>query len=277
MRLWQATDEMSRYDTGTISGISAMDEWLRTFADQQPNGKYALTAGQNSLIVSILSAGTFLGALTAAYVADLLGRRLGLLVSTTFVFNFGVILQVAASSRPLFIAGRFFAGFGVGLISVMIPMYQSETAPKWIRGAIVGCYQFAITIGLFLAACVNYGTKNRTDTGAYRIPLAVQFAWALILMIGLVILPETPRYLIKRGRMDRAAAALARLRRLPAKHPAVQAELAEIEANHRYELSLGKAGLLDCFKGTVGKRLLTGCLLQSLQQLTGSELFPRSQ
>jgi SP family sugar:H+ symporter-like MFS transporter len=148
-------------------------------------------------------------------------------------------------------------------------MYQSETAPKWIRGAIVGCYQLAITIGLFLAACVNYGTKNRQDTGAYRIPLAIQFAWAIILIVGLAILPETPRYLIKRDRRDKAAVSLAKLRRLPAEHPAIEAELSEIEANHRYELSLGQATYVDCFKGTVGKRLLTGCLLQSLQQLTG--------
>jgi SP family sugar:H+ symporter-like MFS transporter len=94
-----------------------MDYWLKLFADES-NG-YKLTSGQNSLIVSILSAGTFLGALTASPVADILGRRMGLMASTAIVFNFGVILQVAATSRPLFIAGRFFAGFGVGLISVM--------------------------------------------------------------------------------------------------------------------------------------------------------------
>lgn len=63
-------------------------------------------------------------------------------------------------------------------------MYQSETSPKWIRGTIVGAYQLAITIGLFLAAIVNNATKHRNDTGSYRIPIAIQFAWALILVIG---------------------------------------------------------------------------------------------
>jgi len=255
------------YDTGTISGITAMDYWLKLFADESNN--YKLTSNQNSLIVSILSAGTFFGALTASPAADKLGRRLGLLISTGIVFNFGVILQTAATSRPLFIAGRFFAGFGVGLVSAMIPLYQSETAPKWIRGTIVGCYQLAITIGLLLANIVNNSSKDRNDTGSYRIPVAVQFAWSSILVAGLLFLPETPRYLIKRDRRDKAALALAKLRRLPADHPAVEGELAEIEANHRYELSLGKATYGDCFKGTIGKRLLTGCLLQSLQQLTG--------
>lgn len=85
----------------------------------------------------------------------------------------------------------------------------------------------------------------------------------------MIILPETPRFLIKQDRHDKAAKALSQLRRLPADHPQILEELSEIEANHRYELSLGKATYLDCFKGTVGKRLATGCGLQALQQLTG--------
>jgi len=63
-------------------------------------------------------------------------------------------------------------------------MYQSETAPKWIRGTIVGAYQLAITIGLFLAAIVNNSTKDRPDSGSYRIPIAIQFLWSLILVGG---------------------------------------------------------------------------------------------
>ena len=63
-------------------------------------------------------------------------------------------------------------------------MYQSETSPKWIRGTVVGAYQLAITIGLLLAAIVNNSTKNRNDTGSYRIPIALQFLWALILVFG---------------------------------------------------------------------------------------------
>jgi SP family sugar:H+ symporter-like MFS transporter len=97
-----------------------MDYWLNTFTDTiGPDGKHVLPATQNSLIVSILSAGTFFGALTAAPFGDLLGRRMGLIVSTGLVFNFGVILQTASTSQPLFIAGRFFAGFGVGLVSAL--------------------------------------------------------------------------------------------------------------------------------------------------------------
>ena len=85
----------------------------------------------------------------------------------------------------------------------------------------------------------------------------------------LIFLPETPRYLIKMDKYEAAAKSLGKLRRLPVDHPAIVEELNEVQANHMYEMSLGKSTYADCFKGTLGKRLLTGCLLQSLQQLTG--------
>lgn len=151
----------------------------------------------------------------------------------------------------------------------IVPLYQSETSPKWIRGTIVGAYQLAITIGLFLAAIVNNSTKDRPDTGSYRIPVAIQFAWAIILIGGMLALPETPRFWIKNGQHERAAASLSKLRRLPADHPALVSELAEVRANHEYEMKVGKATYADCFKGSIGKRLFTGCALQALQQLTG--------
>lgn len=248
-----------------------MRYWLDLFSTgyiDPLTGKLGITAQQSSEIVSLLSAGTFFGALTSAPTGDFLGRKYGLMASIV-VFTVGVILQTASTAIPLFVAGRFVAGYGVGMISALIPLYQSETAPKWIRGSVVGCYQLAITIGLLLASIVGNATKNRNDTGSYRIPIAVQFAWALILFFGMLLLPETPRMYIKRGKPEQAAKSLSRLRRLDVDHPALVEELSEIVANHEYELSLGKASYLDCFKGNLGIRLLTGCLLQSLQQLTG--------
>ncbi|PLN83092.1 putative MFS monosaccharide transporter [Aspergillus taichungensis] len=259
------------YDTGTISGILAMKYWRELFSTGYINPKDNfpdVTSSQSSMIVSLLSAGTFFGALTAAPVADHFGRRWGMIIDSV-VFSFGVVLQTVATSIPLFVAGRFFAGYGVGLLSATIPLYQSETAPKWIRGTIVGAYQLAITIGLLIAAIVNNGTKDRMDTGSYRIPVALQFAWAIILVAGMLILPETPRFLIKKDKHEMAAKSLARLRRMDVNESAVVEELAEIQANHEYELSLGQASFMEIFRGTLGKRLATGCSVQALQQLAG--------
>ena len=98
-----------------------MQFWRDKFSTGYINpvdGKLDVTGSQSSEIVSILSAGTFFGALGASPMGDLVGRRKGLILST-FVFTFGVILQTAATAIPLFVAGRFFAGLGVGLISAL--------------------------------------------------------------------------------------------------------------------------------------------------------------
>lgn len=154
---------------------------------------------------------------------------------------------------------------------MLVPLYQSEMAPKWIRGTLVCAYQLAITFGILVAAVVNNATQDMDSAAAYRIPIATQLVWAGILLLGLIILPETPRYLIKRERHTSAAASLSRIRRLDITHPALIEELAEIEANHEYELSLGPSTYRDVFLGSphLGRRVLTGCGLQMLQQLSG--------
>jgi MFS family permease len=168
---------------------------------------------------------------------------------------------------------------------------MSEIAPKKVRGALVSGYQFCITIGILLASCVDYGTQNRNDTGSYRIPIAIQMLWAIILAIGLFLLPESPRYFVKKGNLEKAAHVLARLRGEPEGSEYIQQELAEIVANNEYEMSVipqhGYIGSwLNCFKGGLRnsssnlRRTILGTSLQMMQQvrtLRSSGLLALSQ
>ncbi|KAI8978166.1 AmMst-1 [Trametes punicea] len=261
------------YDTGTIAGVIQMDDWIRTFGrpDSSSSIGYSLPTSRESLVVSILSAGTFLGALSGAPAADILGRRIGIMLSCV-IFSLGVALQTGAANLATFVVGRFFAGFGVGLVSTLIPMYQSECSPRWIRGAIVSCYQWAITIGLLLAAVINNATKDRQNHSAWQISISVQLIWAFVLFVGMLWLPETPRWLIKKNRPDDAASSLSRLRSLPVDNPVVQSELEEIASALDAEREIGQNSYLDCFRSTHNKialRTFTGIALQAWQQLTG--------
>ncbi|KAG8908633.1 hypothetical protein FRB99_004921 [Tulasnella sp. 403] len=261
------------YDTGVIGGVKVMPDWLQTFGKplNDGSGKYGISTSTESLVVSILSAGTFFGALLAAPMGDTLGRKWGI-IAACLVFSFGVALQVASLAIPLFVVGRIFAGMGVGMVSCLIPMYQSECAPKWIRGAVVSCYQWAITIGLLLASIVDNATQHRPDHSAWRIPTAIQFIWAAVLSGGMYCLPESPRFLIKKGREEDAAISLARLISASPHDPEVTVELDEIRANLRAEEELGESSYLDCFRSTHNKilfRTLTGIFIQAWQQLTG--------
>ena len=139
-----------------------------------------------------------------------------------------------------------------------------------MRGAVVGAYQWAITIGLLLSAVINNATQFRDTHSAYRIPIAIQFIWAFILSSGMVWLPESPRWLIKRARDKDAAKSLGRLLALPADDPVVEAELDEIRANLEMEKALGESSYLDCFKSSKNKIGLI--VLLSIK----SNLTPRS-
>ncbi|KAH8596236.1 general substrate transporter [Bisporella sp. PMI_857] len=276
------------FDSGYISGVMGMPYFIRLFtgipipasdASEAVKKAFTLPAWKKSLITSILSAGTFFGALIAGDLADWFGRRTTIIIGCG-IFIVGVILQTASTALGLLVAGRLIAGFGVGFVSAIIILYMSEICPKKVRGALVSGYQFCITIGILLASCVNYGTQNRLDTGSYRIPIALQMLWALILATGLFLLPESPRYYVKKGQLDRATHALTRLRGEPEGSEYIQQELAEIVANHEYELSVIPASgyfgsWFNCFKGGLRnpssnlRRTILGTSLQMMQQWTG--------
>lgn len=278
------------YDSGWVNSVLGMNYVITQYTGMQPPGPnptkaqvaaFAIPSSTQSLIVSILSAGTFFGAIIAGDIADWLGRRITVIIGC-LVFLIGAILETASAGPNvgLMVAGRLIAGFGVGFVSAIIILYMSEIAPKAVRGAIVSGYQFCITIGLLLAACVTYATQDRQDTGSYRIPIAVQILWSLILGGGLMFLPESPRFHVKRGRIDEATQTLARLRSQPRESEYVQQELAEIIANHEYELQLIPQGIwryswANCFRGSVFnpnsnlRRTILGTSLQMMQQWTG--------
>jgi sugar porter (SP) family MFS transporter len=196
------------------------------------------------------------------------------------IYMIGVVLQVASHGLGLIVAGRLIAGLGVGFESAIVILYMSEICPRKVRGALVAGYQFCITIGLLLASCINYGTKGIDNTGSYRIPIGIQFIFGIVLGGGLFFLPDSPRYFVKRGNVEAARSALARLRGQPADSNYIEAELSEIVANEEYERSMiptsgWVSGWANCFKGSLWKqnsnlrKTILGTSLQMMQQWTG--------
>ncbi|CAF4965707.1 unnamed protein product [Rotaria sp. Silwood1] len=259
------------YDTGTISGIIDMNYFLQTFGHRQLDGTYQLTSQDKSLIVSILSAGTFFGALLGYPAGDFLGRRWGLIVAC-LIFSIGVSFQVAAIAIPLFVVGRGVAGLGVGMMSCIAPIYQSECAPKWIRGTLVSTYNWFITIGFLVAAIVNNETKDIHSHACYRIPISIQIILAVILAIGMFFLPESPRYLVMKGDFGRAQQAQAKLNWSAVNNENLDTDIEEIIAKAELTSKYSSGTYADCFKMGPQKNLfrtLVGIFLQAWQQLTG--------
>ncbi|KAH0148929.1 putative glucose transporter rco-3, partial [Aureobasidium melanogenum] len=264
------------YDSGYINGVTGSPVFVEII---EGAGATALTGSHNSLITSILSAGTFFGALIAGDVADTIGRRWTVIIGCA-IYIIGVILQVASHGLGLIVAGRLVAGLGVGFESAIVILYMSEICPRKVRGALVSGYQFCITIGLLLASCINYGTKDINSTASYRIPIGIQFIFGVVLAGGLFFLPDSPRYFVKRGNVEAARNALSRLRGQPGDSDYIEAELSEIVANEEYERAMiptsgWVSGWANCFKGSVWKqnsnlrKTILGTSLQMMQQWTG--------
>ncbi|KAI1302278.1 general substrate transporter [Xylaria venustula] len=279
------------YDTGWMGGVLAMPYFIELytgykydFSANAPIGvskeDFIIPSSTSSLFTSILSLGTFLGALVGGDIADFIGRR-PTIIGGCFVFAIGCILEISSTNQEvLFVFGRLIAGAGVGFISAVVILYMSEIAPKKVRGAMVSGYQFCITIGILLANVVVYTSQNRNDTGSYRIPIGVQFLWAIILGTGLFILPESPRFYVKKGEIEKAAKALAYVRGQPQDSEYIKDELAEIIANNEFEMAnipqmSYVQSWLACLKGSLSKgdspirRTILGAGLQCAQQFTG--------
>lgn len=127
-----------------------MSDFLDRFGE---NG--AFSAVRQGTIVGLLSAGTLIGCLVSAPLADTIGRRYTI-SSSAFFYIIGVIIEITSSRVWVqFAMGRFVAGLGVGALSTSVPMYQSESIPKAIRAAVVSSYQLAITLGIWTAYMVS--------------------------------------------------------------------------------------------------------------------------
>ena len=264
------------YDTGQISGFLDMNNFLQKFHDQtKPSGAPMFSDVRSGTIVGLLSIGTLLGALTSKPVADKFGRKICIIV-WNLTFCLGVVIQIATMSKWYqIVIGRFIAGLGVGGLSVLTPMYQSETAPRQIRGAMVSTYQLFITFGILVAYLINFGTEAIQSPASWRIPMGVGFIWPALMIGGILMLPESPRWDYRHNNIDRARRTLARSYDVPINHWEVQREMREIKEKYDAEFAGGKKHTWhEVFTGPrMAYRTGLGVTLQALQQLTGANFF----
>ncbi len=236
------------YDTGVISGAELFfrkDFTLSTFALE--------------VIVSGVLAGAAIGALIGGRLADLFGRR-KLLIATAIIFAAGAILCALASSATILAVGRIIVGFGIGLSSSGVPVYISEVAPAEARGWQVSLFQLAITVGILLAYLVDYAFA---PSQGWRWMFGLAIVPAAIFGVGMLFLPESPRWLLRRAKRDTARAMLARIRGTND----VAAEFRDIEQSVAKAPESGRFS--DLFTASLRPALAVGIGLAIFQQITG--------
>ncbi|WP_222915975.1 sugar porter family MFS transporter [Natrinema sp. SYSU A 869] len=243
------------FDTGVISGAML---YIRNTFELATVFGYSINA---SLIEGIIVSGAMIGAIIGAALggrlADRLGRRRLILVGAV-VFFVGSFIMAIAPTVEVLIVGRIVDGIGVGFASVVGPLYISEISPPEIRGSLVSLNQLTITSGILIAYLVNFAFSNG---GEWRWMLGLGMVPAAVLFVGMLFMPESPRWLYEHGRESDAREVLASTR----VEQQVEDELHEIKKTVRTE----SGTLRDLLEAWVRPMLIVGVGLAAFQQVTG--------
>nr|POE92438.1 sugar transporter stl1 [Quercus suber] len=255
------------YDQGVVSVILVEDQFLRRFP-QVADG--AAGAGiWKGLLTAMIELGALVGAFNQGWIADKYSRKYSIVIAVCF-FTIGSILQTAATEYAVLVCARAVGGLGIGMLSMVVPLYIS------------------IVTGIVIAFWITYATQYIPSELAWRLPLLLQTVPGLLLGFGILYLPFSPRWLVSKSRHQEALSTLSHLRQLPAVDSRVQSEWLDIRvevtlhkeigaerhpglqdhsATSRIKLEL--ASWTDCFGSGCWKRTQVGVFVMFFQQFVG--------
>ncbi|GME34568.1 putative high-affinity glucose protein [Neofusicoccum parvum] len=266
------------YDQGVISIVNVMDQFHAAF----PPAESAFGKG---FMTGMLEFGAFIGCFFMPTLADKISRKRAL-TFVVVIFNIGAIMQTAAQSYGVLVAGRTIGGIGVGTLAMGAPIYISEIAPPNLRGTLLVLESISIVGGVVCSFWITYGTRSLPGEAAFRLPFGLQMVCSTLLGIGIHFYPYSPRWLALVNRPQEALKSLERLRRLPATDERVQIEhkgiLSEVEMEKVVQekrhpgakgIKLEILGWLDLFRKRSWRRTAVGMGVAFFQQFSGINAF----
>ncbi|KAG9832372.1 putative MFS sugar transporter, partial [Aureobasidium melanogenum] len=183
------------YDQGVFSGIVGNADWRKTFG--YPG------SGLEGIIVSMYNLGAFSGCILAFLGGEKAGRRLSMWIAMVFII-IGAILQTTSYGVPQILVARYVTGIGTGIETSTVPMYQSELVEAHKRGRVVSSEPLFVGVGIVIAYFFDYGIAYAGGPIAWRLPIACQIVFAIVVIFMVFGVPESPRYLYKEGRNEEA-------------------------------------------------------------------------
>ncbi|KAI7327202.1 general substrate transporter [Hortaea werneckii] len=263
------------YDLAFIGTTITRDAFKKDFGLE--DASEAANNAFDANIVSLLQAGCFFGSLFAGPLSDKVGRKWSIMISG-MVFDIGSLMQTLAYGiKDVVYVGRVVGGLGVGACSMLVPMYIAEMAPPTIRGRLVGLYEIFVQIGTCVGFWVNYGIAEHGPygTASWMTPFGLQLIPGGVLIIGMLFMSESPRYLARTQGREAAEAGLSALRNLEKDHPYLIEELGHVldQIDQEQIFAVGK-GLkatvnMVCRKGN-WNRLVIGNVMMIFMQMAGS-------
>jgi sugar porter (SP) family MFS transporter len=234
------------FDTGIISGaiLYIQEDW-------------SLSTNEESIATSSVLIGAFLGAVLGGFLADRLGRKYSIIAGSA-LFILGTFIVIGSPGLPIFVVGRILIGVAIGIASFIVPMYISELAPERIRGTLVSFNQLFVTVGIL----ISYGVDSYfSATGAWRLMFASGLIAGVILLVGMALMPFSPRWLVLKHKSNKAKQVLQRVRGTND----VQKEVDEINET----VKTRNRGLAQFKSSMLKYPLIVGLGLAIFQQITG--------
>ncbi|PSK56926.1 hypothetical protein B9Z65_6550 [Elsinoe australis] len=276
------------YDQGVISIINVMDQFLDRFPRVADD--YSGAGFWKGLMTAMIQLGALIGAINQGWIAERISRRYSIIVAV-IIFVIGSAIQTGAVDYAMLVVGRLIGGVGVGMLSMVVPLYISEVSPPEIRGSLLVLEEFSIVFGIIVAYWITFGTRYIPNEWSYRLPFLLQIFPALLLGVAVLWIPFSPRWLACKGRDDECLTSLCKLRNLPPDDPRVQAEWLDIRAEVAFHREVAKkkhpglaekseknlwamtkfeiSSYLDCFRQGYWRRTMVGIMIMFFQQFVG--------
>ncbi|GAA6007633.1 sugar porter family MFS transporter [Rhodotorula paludigena] len=252
------------YDQGVMGGLIGGEDFLNTFPSLRTNSTLL------GATVAIYEIGALFGSLFASLYGDVLGRRKALIIGCFFAFTGGAVQggSDGPNALAILIFFRIWTGLGIGVLTSLLPAFHAECSPARYRGSIVLLDLVACACGLTLSFWLSYGLSFVNNSAQWRFPLSFQAIFPLIVLFLVAVLPDSPRWLAQKGRLDEAREVLVRY------NGKEEAEIifAEIEMAIAMEQQAAVHSWFDAFRGGPQKfryRTLLGMGALFAQQMTG--------
>lgn len=259
------TSATNGYDGSMMNGLQALPQWVSSF--------HSPGSATRGLLNAIMSVGSIVALPITPYIADILGRRIGI-ITGCIIMIVGVLLQSIGANIQMFIAARFLIGFGVAIAHGSAPLLIAELVHPQHRAIFTTIYNSTWYFGSIVASWLTYGTFSIQSSWSWRIPSIVQALPSVIQLIAIWLVPESPRFLIAKGKSEEALQVLAKCHAQGnAQDDLVQIEYREIHDTIRLEQEFEGNGWQELIK-TVGnrRRLLILITLGFFSQWSGNGL-----
>ncbi|EMD92125.1 hypothetical protein COCC4DRAFT_144791 [Bipolaris maydis ATCC 48331] len=258
------------YDSATIAGFQSMPGFLNVFGYTDPKNPigYNISTQRQKLLQSLISVGALVACIFIFNFGRFISPRAGLWTAS-LVGLVSIAAQIGSTSIAALYFGRIMLGISNGFYSTYSAIYIGESTPAYLRGAAIGMVILQINLGSLIGIVIDNSTQSMRSRLAYQIPLAVMFVIPVVISVGLILLPESPRYYISRDQDNKAKAAIRKLRGIT-DEANVQEDITVMKSAWLEDMEMrATTHLLDAFRGRDLRRTLLTIATAVAQAATG--------